>query len=60
MCSSTVYLLSSTVEGVEPLLWSVLLRLLIAPEYDPACATIARSLALLASKRNEEGSLNSK
>uniref|UniRef100_A0A1B6DAP1 Maestro heat-like repeat-containing protein family member 1 n=1 Tax=Clastoptera arizonana TaxID=38151 RepID=A0A1B6DAP1_9HEMI len=53
MCSSTVYLLSSTVEGVEPLLWSVLLRLLLISEYDAACATVARSLAHLAAKRNE-------
>ncbi|XP_046676920.1 maestro heat-like repeat-containing protein family member 1 isoform X2 [Homalodisca vitripennis] len=56
MCSSTVYLLSSTVAEVETLLWSVLLRLLLLPEYDPACATIARSLAHLASKRNSQDS----
>lgn len=50
MCASTVYLLSSTVAEVEPLLWSVLLRLLLILEYDPACATIARCLAHLAAK----------
>uniref|UniRef100_A0A1B6KA60 Maestro heat-like repeat-containing protein family member 1 n=1 Tax=Graphocephala atropunctata TaxID=36148 RepID=A0A1B6KA60_9HEMI len=54
MCSSTVYLLSTTVAEVETLLWSVLLRLLLLPDYDPACATIARSLAHLASKRNSQ------
>ncbi|XP_054283514.1 maestro heat-like repeat-containing protein family member 1 [Macrosteles quadrilineatus] len=54
MCSSTVYLLSTTVAEVESLLWSVLLRLLLIPEYDPACATMARSLAHLAVKRNNQ------
>lgn len=51
MCASTVYLLSTTVAEVEVLLWTVLLRLLLIPEYDPASATLARSLAHLAAKR---------
>lgn len=54
MCSSTVFLLCSTVPAVDNLLWTVLLRLLIVPEYDSACATIARSLAHLASKHDEQ------
>lgn len=50
MCDKSVYLLSSTVVEVENLMWAVLQRLLLIPEYDAACFTIARSLAHLSSK----------
>ncbi|XP_039279255.1 maestro heat-like repeat-containing protein family member 1 isoform X2 [Nilaparvata lugens] len=50
MCASTVFLLCSTVAGVERLMWSVLQRLLLLPEYEPACTTVAKSLAHLAAK----------
>ncbi|RZF41045.1 hypothetical protein LSTR_LSTR002677 [Laodelphax striatellus] len=50
MCASTVFLLSSTVAPVEPLMWLVLQRLLLSPDHEPASTTIAKSLAHLASK----------
>ncbi|KAK9509950.1 hypothetical protein O3M35_004832 [Rhynocoris fuscipes] len=50
ICSSTIHLLSSTVEDMRELLWITLLRLMTDPTYDHAVPVIAKALAQLAPK----------
>ncbi|XP_075211694.1 maestro heat like repeat family protein c11.1 isoform X2 [Lycorma delicatula] len=58
MCINLVHLLSSTVVEAQYLMWAVLQRLILLPDYDAACPTIAKSLALLASKINSDDAPN--
>ncbi|KAL1124144.1 hypothetical protein AAG570_001914, partial [Ranatra chinensis] len=48
ICSSTIHLLSSTVETLRPLLWTTLLKLLTDPTYDSAIPVITKALTQIA------------
>ncbi|XP_073987076.1 maestro heat like repeat family protein c11.1 isoform X1 [Rhodnius prolixus] len=50
ICSSTIHLLSSTVEDMRDLLWVTLLKLMTDPTYDHAVPIAAKALTQLAPK----------
>lgn len=54
ICASTVLLLSSTLDGMRPLLWVTLLKLLTDPTYDHAVCVITKALAQIAHKQEPE------
>uniref|UniRef100_A0A0K8STS1 HEAT repeat-containing protein 7A n=1 Tax=Lygus hesperus TaxID=30085 RepID=A0A0K8STS1_LYGHE len=54
ICSSTIHLLSSTVDEMRPLLWATLLKLLTDPSYDHAVSVMTKALTQIAPKQEPE------
>ncbi|XP_014251764.1 maestro heat-like repeat-containing protein family member 1 isoform X2 [Cimex lectularius] len=52
VCSSTIQLLSSTVENMQDLLWNCLLKLVTDSTYDHAVPVITKALTQIAPKRD--------
>lgn len=50
MCSSTVYLLNTTVNAVQHVCWKVLLHVLVTGKHNQAASIFAKSLAYLVEK----------